>query len=138
MGARIVSILFGVVVITALIIQHQASTTPVKTVMSSFIEEESFDSYEESPEDSGFSRIETVEVEAAVPKPPGMISFSKAFAVARDALGPDKTFTWNGNQYSTNTVDEAALKEEKQSEIELTDVQDSLDNALTQALSSSL
>jgi len=33
-----------------------------------------------------------------------MKSFGKAFAEARKAKGPDKTFMWNGKSYSTNTA----------------------------------
>jgi len=33
-----------------------------------------------------------------------MASFSKAFAAARKAKGPGKTFMWQGKSYSTNTA----------------------------------
>jgi len=36
-----------------------------------------------------------------------MSSFSKAFAAARKAKGPGKTFMWNGKSYSTNTKSDA-------------------------------
>jgi hypothetical protein len=35
-------------------------------------------------------------------------TFSKAFAAARKAKGPGKTFTWQGKSYSTNTKEDAA------------------------------
>ncbi len=133
MGALVVSITFGVVVFTALFIQHQSSNKPVIIIPST--EEKTFVSFETSDVDSNVSGIDVIKEEIAVSEPPGMISFSKAFAISREALGSGQSFTWKGNQYSTNTVEEAAaLEKQKQSGIELTNIQDSLDNALTQAV----
>jgi len=36
-----------------------------------------------------------------------MVSFGKAFAAARKAKGPGKTFMWQGKSYSTNTASDS-------------------------------
>ena len=78
--------------------------------------------------------IEWVEEEVITPEPPKVISFAKAFAIARKALGASQTFTWDGMQYTTNTAEEAeAQATVEQPEIDLTDAQDSLGNTLSLA-----
>jgi hypothetical protein len=64
-----------------------------------------------------------------------VISFTKAYSSAREALGSGQVFTWNGNQYSTNTVEEAASQiVTDEPENNLTNAQDSLGNTLSHAL----
>ena len=123
-GALVVSLTFAVVVFTALYIQHQSAIKPVSVV--------------ELPavlENVNISETVVIEETTAIPEPLAVISFAKAYAIAREALGPDNTFTWNGTEYSTNTVEEAATQtEETHSEINLTDVQDSLDHTLSHTI----
>ena len=57
---------------------------------------------------------------------PEVIPFAKAYAIAREALGPGQTFTWNGNQYSTNTAEENANVDNTEPALGLADGQDSL------------
>lgn len=41
-----------------------------------------------------------------------MASFNEAFAAARKKLGPGKTFTWNGKEYSTARADDKPARKE--------------------------
>ena len=78
--------------------------------------------------------IEWVEEEIITPEPPKVISFAQAYAVAREALGPGQVFTWNGNQYSTDTAEENVQNvEEPERTQDLAEGQDSptLSHALT-------
>ena len=73
--------------------------------------------------------------ELVTPESPAVISFAKAFAISRKALGASQTFTWDGKQYSTNTAEEAEAQAiVEQLEIDLTDAQDSLGNTLSFAI----
>ena len=97
-GAFVVSLTFAVVVFTALYIQHKP------TVQSDLTEAIPLEIEEVVVEES--NAIEWVEEEIITPEPPKVISFAKAFAIARKALGTSQTFTWDGKQYSTNTAEE--------------------------------
>ena len=97
-GAFVVSLTFAVVVFTALYIQHKP------TVQSDLTEAIPLEIEEVVVEES--NTIEWVEEEVITPEPPKVISFAKAFAIARKALGASQTFTWDGKQYSTNTAEE--------------------------------
>ena len=97
-GAFVVSLTFAVVVFTALYIQHKP------TVQSELTEAIPLEIEEVVVEES--NAIEWVEEEVFTPEPPKVISFAKAFAIARKALGASQTFTWDGKQYSTNTAEE--------------------------------
>ena len=97
-GAFVVSLTFAVVVFTALYIQHKP------TVQSDLTEAIPLEIEEVVVEES--NAIEWVEEEVITPEPPKVISFAKAFAIARKALGASQTFTWDGKQYSTNTAEE--------------------------------
>tara|TARA_B100000809_G_C14700800_1_gene374070 strand:- start:130 stop:537 length:408 start_codon:yes stop_codon:yes gene_type:complete len=97
-GAFVVSLTFAVVVFTALYIQHKP------TVQSELTEAIPLEIEEVVVEES--NAIEWVEEEVITPEPPKVISFAKAFAIARKALGASQTFTWDGKQYSTNTAEE--------------------------------
>ena len=97
-GAFVVSLTFAVVVFTALYIQHKP------TVQSELTEAIPLEIEEVVVEES--NAIEWVEEEVITPEPPKVISFAKAFAIARKALGASQTFTWYGKQYSTNTAEE--------------------------------
>lgn len=138
-GALVVSLTFAVVVFTALYIQHQSAIEPVAVVETPvFLEDMNF-SETEMVEETVTSKTDVLEEQIATPEPPGVISFAKAYAIAREALGPGQTFTWDGMQYSTNTAEEAAAQTAgKQPEINLTDAQDSLVNALSHALTPEL
>ena len=97
-GAFVVSLTFAVVVFTALYIQHKP------TVQSELTEAIPLEIEEVVVEE--LNAIEWVEEEVFTPEPPKVISFAKAFAIARKALGTSQTFTWDGKQYSTNTAEE--------------------------------
>jgi hypothetical protein len=97
-GAFVVSLTFAVVVFTALYIQHKP------TVQSELTEAIPLEIEEVVVEE--LNAIEWVEEEVFTPEPPKVISFAKAFAIARKALGASQTFTWDGKQYSTNTAEE--------------------------------
>ena len=97
-GAFVVSLTFAVVLFTALYIQHKP------TVQSELTEAIPLEKEEVVVEES--NAIEWVEEEIITPEPPKVISFAQAYAVAREALGPGQVFTWNGNQYSTDTAEE--------------------------------
>ena len=125
-GAFVVSLTFAVVVFTALYIQHKP------TVQSELTEEIPLEIEEVVVEES--NAIEWVEEEVITPEPPKVISFAKAFAIARKALGASQTFTWDGMQYTTNTAEEAeAQATVEQPESDLTDAQDSPGNTLSLA-----
>ena len=125
-GAFVVSLTFAVVVFTALYIQHKP------TVQSELTEAIRLEIEEVVVEES--NAIEWVEEEVITPEPPKVISFAKAFAIARKALGASQTFTWDGMQYTTNTAEEAeAQATVEQPEIDLTDAQDSPGNTLSLA-----
>ena len=125
-GAFVVSLTFAVVVFTALYIQHKP------TVQSELTEAIPFEIEEVFVEES--NAIEWVEEEVITPEPPKVISFAKAFAIARKALGASQTFTWDGMQFTTNTAEEAeAQATVEQPEIDLTDAQDSPGNTLSLA-----
>jgi hypothetical protein len=125
-GAFVVSLTFAVVVFTALYIQHKP------TVQSELTETIPLEIEEVVVEES--NAIEWVEEEVITPEPPKVISFAKAFAIARKALGASQTFTWDGKQYTTNTAEEAeAQATVEQPEIDLTDAQDSPGNTLSLA-----
>ena len=51
-------------------------------------------------------------------------SFNDAFLTARAALGPNQTFEWNGNLYTTNYVDEAFDAIQRDIVLEEVDVND--------------
>lgn len=102
-GALVVSLTFAVVVFTAFYIQHQ-STFELNTVVETRSVLEDVNIFEsEMINETAVSETDVLEERVATPEPPGVISFAKAYAIAREALGPDQTFTWNGSQYSTNT-----------------------------------
>ena len=125
-GAFVVSLTFAVVVFTALYIQHKP------TVQSELTEATPLEIEEVVVEES--NAIEWVEEEVITPEPPKVISFAKAFAIARKALGASQTFTWDGKQYTTNTAEEAeAQATVEQPESDLTDAQDSPGNTLSLA-----
>ena len=125
-GAFVVSLTFAVVVFTALYIQHKP------TVQSELTEATPLEIEEVVVEES--NAIEWVEEEVITQEPPKVISFAKAFAIARKALGASQTFTWDGKQYTTNTAEEAeAQATVEQPEIDLTDAQDSPGNTLSLA-----
>ena len=71
---------------------------------------------EESPtEHSEVNNTETAEV--AVANVNNGVSFSEAFAAAREAVGPDGVFYWHGGIYSTHTAEEwNAMSEEQKHE----------------------
>ena len=117
-GAFIISLTFAVVVFTALYIQHKP------TVQSELAEASPF---EEEVVVEKSNAIEWVEEEVITPELPKVISFAQAYAIAREALGPGQVFTWNGNQYSTNTAEENVQNvEEPERTQDLADGQDSL------------
>ena len=125
-GAFVVSLTFAVVVFTALYIQHKP------TVQSELTEAIPLEKEEVVVEES--NAIEWVEEEVITPEPPKVISFAKAFAIARKTLGASQTFTWDGKQYTTNTAEEAeAQATVEQPESDLTDAQDSPGNTLSLA-----
>lgn len=134
-GAVVVSLTFAVVVFTALYIQHQSAIESVAVVDTpAFLEDVNF-SEMDKVEETVTSETDVLEDEIATPEPPGVISFAKAYAIAREALGPGQTFTWDGMLYSTNTVEEAAAQTGgAPPEINLADAQDSLDNTLSHAI----
>lgn len=133
-GAVVVSLTFAVVVFTALYIQHQSAIESVVVVDTpAFLEDVNFLEMDKV-EETVTSETNVLEDEIATPEPPGVISFAKAYAIAREALGPGQTFTWDGMLYSTNTVEEAAQTGEAPPEINLADAQDSLDNTLSHAI----
>jgi len=125
-GAFVVSLTFAVVLFTALYIQHKP------TVQSELTEAIPLEIEEVVVEES--NAIEWVEEEIITPEPPKVISFAQAYAVAREALGPGQVFTWNGNQYSTDTAEENVQNvEEPERTQDLAEGQDSptLSHALT-------
>ena len=125
-GAFVVSLTFAVVVFTALYIQHKPA------VQSELTEAIPLEIEEVVVEES--NAIEWVEEEVITPEPPKVISFAKAFAIARKALGASQTFTWDGMQFTTNTAEEAeAQATVEQPESDLTDAQDSPGNTLSLA-----
>jgi hypothetical protein len=136
-GALIVSLTFAVVVFTALYIQYQPTYEPVTVVETPAVLEDVNISEAKTVEETVVLETNVLE-EVATAKPPRMISFANAYAIAREALGPDQTFTWNGRQYSTNTAEEEAHAVDAQRKINLTDVQDSLVSTLSHSLASEL
>jgi len=133
-GAWIVFITFAVVVITAITIQHQTSTLSMTVPDDPIVIRKGITLKPET-----FSQVvlneEETRTDVTVTKTPTVISFGKAFSIARSALGPNETFTWNGKQYSTNTAVEATdprLTENR--DIHLADANDSLDNSFSQAI----
>lgn len=134
-GALVVSLTFAVVVFTALYIQHQSAIEPVAVVDIPAVPENVNISEAEMVEGTVTLETAMFEETVAIPEPPGVISFAKAYAIAREALGSGQTFIWEGMQYSTNTVEEAAAQSgEVPSEINLTDAQDSLGNTLSHTI----
>ena len=117
-GAFIISLTFAVVVFTALYIQHKPFVPAELTETAPLVEEVLV---EES------NAIESVEEEVITPEPLKVIPFAQAYAIARGALGPGQVFTWNGNQYSTNTTEEnVQIEEDPEPTLNLADGQDSL------------
>lgn len=126
-GAFVISLTFAVVVFTAIYIQHQSTRETVVKVETPALVEEVLAGEPEIAKVVYPVGNEILEEEIATPEPPVVISFAKAYSIAREALGPDQTFTWNGNQYSTNTAEEnAQTVEEAEPASELADGQDSL------------
>ncbi len=116
-GAFVVSLTFAVVVFTALYIQHKPVEEPVLTESTPHVDEAVVE---------GSTAIDWIEEEVIESEPPKVIPFAKAYAIAREALGPGQTFTWNGNQYSTNTAEENANVDNTEPALGLADGQDSL------------
>jgi len=134
-GAFVISLTFAVVVFTAIYIQHKTTTESFVKVETPALNEEVLAVEPEIAEVLYPVENELLEEEIATPEPPAVISFTKAYSSAREALGPGQIFTWNGNQYSTNTAEEAAsqiLTDEPESN--LTNAQDSLGNTLSHTL----
>lgn len=133
-GAFVVSLTFAVVLFTALYIQHKPSNEPVADIEISAVVEEMIPSEPVVIEEVVTTETEVHKKELATPESPAVISFAKAFAIARKALGSSQTFTWEGKQYSTNTAEEAeAQATVEQPESDLTDAQDSPGNTLSLA-----
>ncbi len=138
-GALVVSLTFAVVVFTALYIQYQPTFEPVTVVETPAVPEDVNISEAKTVEETMALETNVLEEEIAIPEPPKVISFANAYAIAREALGPDQTFTWNGMQYTTNTAEEAAANAvDAQPKIDLTDGQDSLVSTLSHSLASEL
>lgn len=135
-GALIVSLTFAVVVFTALYIQYQSTFEPVTVVETPAVLEDVNISEAKTVEETVVLETNVLE-EVATAEPQRVISFANAYAIAREALGPNQTFTWNGMQYSTNTAEEARAVD-AQPKINLTDVQDSLVSTLSHSLASEL
>jgi hypothetical protein len=134
-GAFVVSLTFAVVLFTALYIQHKPSNEPVADIEISAVVEEMIPSEPVVIKEVVTTETEVDKKELVTPEPPAVISFAKAFAISRKALGSSQTFTWEGKQYSTNTAEEAeAQATVEQLEIDLTDAQDSLGNTLSLAI----
>jgi|TARA_B100002003_G_scaffold151631_1_gene140516 hypothetical protein len=105
-GAFVISLTFAVVVFTAIYIQHKTTTESFVKVETPALNEEVLAVEPEIAEVIYPVENELLEEEIATPEPPKVISFAKAFAIARKALGASQTFTWDGKQYSTNTAEE--------------------------------
>ena len=134
-GAFVISLTFAVVVFTAIYIQHKTTTESFVIVETPALNEEVLAVELEIAEVVLTAENEVLEEEIATPEQPEVISFAKAYSIARDVLGPGQTFTWNGNQYSTNTAEEAAaVSLTVQPESNLTIVQDSLGSTLSHVL----
>jgi len=125
MGAFVVSLTFAVVVFTALYIQNKPVEAP--DLAETFLPQEEIEAVDNAA-------IDWVEEEVIEPEAVQVISFAKAYAIARETLGPDQIFTWNGNQYSTNTAEENAnVDKTTEPALDLAEIQDSLNlsHALT-------
>ncbi len=134
-GAMVVSLTFAVVVFTALYIQHQSALEPNTVIETRSVLEDVNILEPEMINGTVVSDTDVLVEKVTTPESPGVISFAKTYAIAREAFGPDQTFTWNGMLYSTNTIEEATAKGiDAQSDINLTDAQDSLVNALSHAI----
>ncbi len=117
-GAFVISLTFAVVVFTAIYIQHKSSVPADLTETTPLVEEVLV---EES------NAIEWVEEEVVTLEAPKVIPFAQAYAIAREVLGPGQVFTWNGNQYSTNTAEENVQNvDETNPSLNLAEGQDSL------------
>lgn len=134
-GAFVISLTFAVVVFTAIYIQHQSTRESVVNVETPVLDEKVIATEPEIAEVIYSAENELLEEEIATPEPPAVISFAKAYSIAREALGSGQTFTWNGTQYSTNTAEEAASQiVTDEPENNLTDSQDSLGSTLSHAI----
>jgi len=134
-GAFVISLTFAVVVFTAIYIQHKTTTDSLAKVETPELNKEVFAIKPEIAEVVLTVENEVLEEEIATPEPPAVISFAKAYSIAREALGSGQTFTWNGTQYSTNTAEEAASQiVTDEPESNLTDSQDSLGSTLSHAI----
>ncbi|MBC8323350.1 MAG: hypothetical protein H8E70_07265 [Candidatus Marinimicrobia bacterium] len=134
-GAFVISLTFAVVVFTAIYIQHQSTRESVVNVETPVLDEKVLAAEPEIAEVIYSAENELLEEEIATPEPPAVISFAKAYSIAREALGSGQTFTWNGTQYSTNTAEEAASQiVTDEPENNLTDSQDSLGSTLSHAI----
>ena len=126
-GAFVVSLTFAVVLFTALYIQHKPSNEPAAEIEISAVVEEIIPSEPVVIEEVVTTETEVHKKELATPESPAVISFAKAFAIARKALGSSQTFTWEGKQYSTNTAEDNMQNvEEQEPTLDLADGQDSL------------
>ncbi len=134
-GAFVISLTFAVVVFTAIYIQHQSTRESVVNVETPVLDEKVIATEPEIAEVIYSAENELLAEEIATPEPPAVISFAKAYSIAREALGSGQTFTWNGTQYSTNTAEEAASQiVTDESESNLTDSQDSIGSTLSHAI----
>jgi hypothetical protein len=134
-GAFVISLTFAVVVFTAIYIQHKTTTDSFVKVETPALNEEVLAVELEIAEVVLTTENEVLEEEIIIPEQPEVISFAKAYSIARNVLGSNQIFTWNGNQYSTKTAEEAAdVSLTVQPESNLTNVQDSLGNTLSHVL----
>ncbi len=135
-GVFVISLTFAVVVFTAIYIQHKNTTESFVKVETPILNEKVLAVEPEITEVVLTEQNEVLEEEIAIPEQQKVISFTQAYSVAREVLGPGQTFSWNGNQYSTNTVEEAAAESlAVQPDSNFANVQDSLGNTLSHAIS---